>query len=123
MDRVLGVMAIVIIGVAALVPAPAAARNTGMVVTLVLASFGCLVGGIAVFSERAASLAQRLAGAVANARVRRIGLGMIASVRRYSHHHRELVNVLFMSVGVQIIRVVQAWCLGRALGIDVGIAM
>ncbi len=64
MDRVLGVMAIVIIGVAALVPAPAAARNTGMVVTLVLASFGCLVGGIAVFSERAASLAQRLAGAV-----------------------------------------------------------
>ena len=122
MDRVLGVMAIVIIGVAALVPAPAAARNTGMVVTLVLAR------SVSRRRRRGIQRARRVARAATgrgsrDARVRRVGLGMIASVRRYSHHHRELVNVLFMSVGVQIIRVVQAWCLGRALGIDVGIAM
>src|SRR4051794_6490652 len=96
MDRVLGVMAIVIVGIAALALAPAAVRNVGMLVTLVAASAGCLVAAVAVFSERAASLAQRLAGGLANSRVRRIGLGMIESVRRYSHHHRELLNVLVL---------------------------
>jgi glycosyltransferase 2 family protein len=123
MDRVLGVMAIVIVGVAALVPAPAAVRNTGMLVTLAAASIGCVVAAVAVFSERAASMAHRLTGRLANSRVRRIGVGMIDSVRRYSHHHRELVNVLGFSVGVQIIRIIQAWCLGRAIGIDAGLGM
>ena len=123
MDRVLGVMAIVIVGVAALVGAPAAVRNAGMLVTLVAASMGCLVAAVAVFSERAASIAQRVASRLTNVRARRISVGMIESVRRYSHHHRELVNVLGFSVGVQIIRIIQAWCLGRAIGIDVGLVM
>jgi uncharacterized membrane protein YbhN (UPF0104 family) len=28
-----------------------------------------------------------------------------------------------MSVGVQMVRVIQAWCLGRALGIETGLVM
>jgi glycosyltransferase 2 family protein len=43
-------------------------------------------------------------------------------MRRYSHHHVELGRVLLASVGVQAIRVVQAYCLGRAIGIDVPLA-
>ena len=35
------------------------------------------------------------------------------------NHHVELVAVLLASVGVQVIRVLQAYCLGRALAIDV----
>ena len=35
-----------------------------------------------------------------------------------SSHHAELARVLGMSIAVQAIRVVQAWCLGKALGID-----
>jgi uncharacterized membrane protein YbhN (UPF0104 family) len=43
---------------------------------------------------------------------------LTAAVRRYSHHHSELARVLAMSIAVQAIRVVQAWCLGRAIGIE-----
>ncbi|MDP9324441.1 MAG: flippase-like domain-containing protein, partial [Acidobacteriota bacterium] len=32
--------------------------------------------------------------------------------------HAELARVLAMSIAVQAIRVLQAWCLGEALGID-----
>ncbi len=39
-------------------------------------------------------------------------------MRRYSNHHVELLRVLVASAGVQAIRVVQAYCLGRALAID-----
>ena len=123
MDRVLGVMSIVIVGVAALVPAPEAARNRWMLLTLALASIGCLVAAVAVFSERAAAAGQVVVARLPNERARRIGAGMIDAVRRYSRHHGELVNVLGMSVGVQMVRVIQAWCLGRALGIETGLVM
>lgn len=123
MDRVLGVMSIVIVGVVALIPAPDAARNTWMLLTLALASIACVVAAVAVFSERAAVAAQRLAVRLPNERARRLAAGMIDAVRRYSRHHGELVNVLLMSVGVQMVRVIQAWCLGRALGIEAGLLM
>lgn len=123
MDRVLGVMSIVIVGVAALVPAPEAARNKWMLLTLALASAGCLVGAVAVFSERAAAAGQVVAARLPGERARRISAGMIDAVRRYSRHHGELVYVLAMSVGVQMVRVIQAWCLGRALGIETGFVM
>jgi uncharacterized membrane protein YbhN (UPF0104 family) len=50
-------------------------------------------------------------------------MGLIDSVRRYSRHRPELAAVLGMSIGVQVVRVFQAWCLGRALGMETGIAM
>jgi hypothetical protein len=37
------------------------------------------------------------------------------AVRRYDHHHRALAGVLALSIVVQLLRVVQAYCLGRAL--------
>ncbi len=36
---------------------------------------------------------------------------------------RALAGVLAASIGVQVLRVLQAWCLGRALGIDAGLAV
>jgi uncharacterized protein (TIRG00374 family) len=94
-----------------------------MLLTLALASLACLIAGVAVFSERAAAAAQWIAVRLPNERVRRLAAGMIDAVRRYSRHHGELVNVLVMSVGVQMVRVIQAWCLGRALGIEAGLVM
>jgi uncharacterized membrane protein YbhN (UPF0104 family) len=44
---------------------------------------------------------------------------LVDSVRRYAVHHRELTIVLGSSVAVQLLRVLQAWCLGMALGIVV----
>jgi len=40
-----------------------------------------------------------------------------------SYHHAELARVLAMSIVVQGIRVLQAWCLGLALGIHVPLSL
>ncbi|MEP6592446.1 MAG: lysylphosphatidylglycerol synthase transmembrane domain-containing protein, partial [Acidobacteriota bacterium] len=123
MDRVLGVMSIVLVGVAALLPGPDAAKNRWILLTLALASAGCLVAAVAVFSARAAAASQGIAARLPSPRARRVAGGLVDAVRRYARHHGELVNVLGMSVGVQIVRIIQAWCLGRALGIEAGLVM
>jgi hypothetical protein len=47
---------------------------------------------------------------------------LLTSLRRYVHHRRVLLNVTVGSLGVQVLRVLQAYCLGRALQVPVSIA-
>jgi hypothetical protein len=42
---------------------------------------------------------------------------VLEAIRRYAAFHRQLVNVLLCSIAVQIFRIVQAYYLGRGLGI------
>lgn len=123
MDRVLGVMAIALVGIAAVAAGPADARSPGILLTLALASGACLLAGVLVFSTRAAAAGQAAASWLPGVRAPRLAGALIEAVRRYARHHGELVNVLAMSAGVQVIRIVQAWCLGRALGLEAGLAM
>lgn len=119
MDRTLGVLSIVIVGAVAVLLAHEVLANRWTLTALVIAAAGCTVAALAVFSERAAAAAQTLASRLPHARVRRMSAALIDAVRRYSLHHAELTNVLVMSVIVQIIRVLQAYALGRALGLAV----
>lgn len=119
MDRMLGVMSIVIVGVAGLL---AAGRGDlmsvrGVYVSLTLASL--LSAGIlaVVFSERAAQLARRVAEALPIRKVGAVAGEVTGATRAYSRYHAQLVNVLAGSVVVQLLRVAQAWGLGLALGI------
>ncbi len=123
MDRMLGIMSIVVVGLAALPAAPDAARNGWLLITLAIASAACGVAAVAVFSHQAAAAAQAVTARLPQGRARHLALGLIDSVRSYSRHRRELTGVLGMSIGVQIVRVLQAWCLGRALGMETGIVM
>ena len=50
--------------------------------------------------------------------VRDVGHRVLASIRKYSTYPRQLVNVLVCSIAVQALRIVQAYYLGRGLGID-----
>ena len=43
---------------------------------------------------------------------------LLESIQRYAAYHAQLVNVLACSVAVQVLRIVQAYYLGRGLGID-----
>jgi uncharacterized membrane protein YbhN (UPF0104 family) len=43
---------------------------------------------------------------------------LMDAVRRYASHHRALLAVLGLSVVVQLLRIVQAYCLGRALDLS-----
>ena len=42
---------------------------------------------------------------------------LLDAVRAYRHHHGALTMVIVASVGVQMLRVLQCWCLGLSLGI------
>ena len=121
MDRMLGVASVLLLGVVALPFAPDLARNGMVMVGLLLAAAACGVTVLLVFSARAATAAQRLAARAPIELVRRAGHSVIDAIQRYASSHLELVNVLAGSLGVQILRVVQAYCLGMALGIQVPI--
>jgi hypothetical protein len=47
---------------------------------------------------------------------------MLESIRRYSAYRGHLANAAVFSIAVQVIRIFQAYYIGRGLGIDVGLA-
>jgi uncharacterized protein (TIRG00374 family) len=118
MDRMLGVLSMAIVGGAALLVAPVPGVGRGVVVSLAAAFAACTVAGLVVFSDRAAGAALNAVRVVPSIALRRAAASLTDAVRRYAHHRGELARVLVMSIAVQAIRVVQAWCLGVALGID-----
>ena len=118
MDRVLGVLSMVIVAACALPFARDLGVARGLLLGLAIAFVGCAIAGVIVFSERAAAAFVRTMTMIPLDVVRRAAESLTAAVRRYSRHHAALVRVLIMSIAVQAIRVIQAWCLGEALGID-----
>jgi uncharacterized protein (TIRG00374 family) len=116
-DRMLGVLSIVLLGVAAVAAAPGLTRDPGVVAALAIGGAVCLVAILITFSDRAASIAQYAAGHVRHPKLQRFALSLTDAVRRYAHHHGALVRVLAASIAVQALRVLQAYCLGRSLGI------
>ncbi len=118
MDRVLGVLSMVIVGACALPFAGELGIERGLVVALSIAFAGCAVAGLMVFSERVSSTVVRMARVVPLRPIERMTGALAEAVRRYSQHHAEMARVLAMSIAVQAIRVFQAWCLGEALGLQ-----
>ncbi len=118
MDRMLGVASIFILGVIGVSLAGTRFADRGVVVTLAVALVACAATAVVIFSARAAELTRQLVSRLPGARAQRLGASLVDATRRYAHHHGNLVNVLAGSIGVQVLRVVQAYCLGRALGIS-----
>ncbi len=118
MDRVLGVLSMALVGAVALPFAGEVVEARGLAAGLGLAFAASLVAALVVFSDSAATLVQRASQFVPIAALRRVTVSLTDAVRRYARHHRELLRVLVMSILVQVARILQAWCLGRALGID-----
>jgi glycosyltransferase 2 family protein len=122
MDRVLGVLAIALVGAVAMIASPRAGIGRAVVLPLSFAAIGCAVVAAAVFSDRAAALAQAAATRLPWTAMQRAGRSLTEAMRRYSRHHLELLRVLLASAAVQAIRVIQAYCLGRAIGIDLSLS-
>lgn len=116
MDRGLGVLSMVLVAAAAL----PLARNLGapgILPALIVATIGCAVAAAAVFSERAAMFGLALVSRMPSARVQHVVRRLTDAVRGYATHHAALMAVLGLSILVQTLRVVQAYCLGRSLDI------
>ena len=77
-----------------------------------------MVAGAVVFSERAATFVRGAAQLVPIRLLHRVTSALVDAVRSYATHHAAVSRVLILSVLVQIFRVIQAWCLGQALGMS-----
>ena len=114
MDRMVGVLSMVMVAAIALL----FLRDLelpGVVPALVMVTAACAVAAAAVFS---AGVAGRLVAAVQLipiATARSAARQLMDAIRRYATHHGALLSVLALSVVVQLLRIVQAYCLGRAL--------
>ena len=122
MDRMLGVLSILTAGVAALVLARGMALDPGVFITLIVAALACAAAAILIFSDRAEAWAQSIVIRIPGVRAQRIALGLLDAMRRYSNYHGALLNVVFVSILVQVIRILQAYFLGRAIGIDAAVS-
>jgi uncharacterized protein (TIRG00374 family) len=117
MDRVLGVLSMVLVGAVALFAARDAGIDRAIGLGLGITFAACAAAAAVVFSERAAALVLSVIDVVPSPRLRRISASLMDAVRRYARHHGELTRVLVMSIAVQVLRILQAWCLGMALGL------
>lgn len=116
MDRMLGVASILLMALAGLVLARELASDWMILAALAFAGAACVVTLLLVFSERADAAGSALLVRLP-AIAREPGGRLLASIQRYAAHHGALANVLVCSVAVQVLRIVQAYYLGRGLGI------
>jgi hypothetical protein len=117
MDRFLGVLSLLIVTVAGLPLAGDLLRQTSIIIAIVVTVTACALGFGAVYSEGFAPTAARLWARVPAAPGRRTVDELAEALRTYARHHAAVVNVLAGSITVQILRIAQAYALGRALGL------
>jgi glycosyltransferase 2 family protein len=121
MDRTLGVLSMVLLGSIALAAAPEVPRDRWTEGWLAIAAIGCVIAGAIVFNDGAARVVSRLGRLAPWERIHRAVEDLTDAVRRYGRHRLELVRVLAASIMVQVLRAVQAFCLGRAIGIPLSV--
>ncbi|MBI2834019.1 MAG: flippase-like domain-containing protein [Acidobacteria bacterium] len=123
MDRALGVLSILMLGVVGLLLVRDLEVSRSAIGALALTTAGCVVMGLIIFSARidavVRTLMDRLPGVVARQRARRV----MEAVQRYSSFRTELANVVVVSVVVQMLRVLQAYFLGLAIGMTAPLAV
>jgi glycosyltransferase 2 family protein len=118
MDRILGVASVLAMATIGLTFAREIAGNRAILFALGAAAAVCAATVLMTFSRRAAAVAARAVNGLPIRRARRAGERVLLSIRKYASWPGPLVNVLICSMAVQALRIVQAFYLGRALGID-----
>ena len=122
MDRLLGVVSLLLTAVGGLTFAADLRRDPAILSALAVVALACAVATATVYSEGSAALIGRVLERMPVAALRRIGAKLLVAVRSYATTHGTLANVLAGSVGVQLLRVLQAYALGRSLGLHVPLA-
>jgi len=117
MDRLLGIIALVAVAAVGLFLGRHLLPERFLIFALGAAAAGSVMGLLVVYSSRAESfllgLARALPPVIGNPSAK-----LVAAVRAYAIHHRVVTAVFVMSLAVNVLRVVQAWVLGLAIGLD-----
>jgi uncharacterized protein (TIRG00374 family) len=117
MDRLLGVISILIVAIAGAILARHLLDVTVLFPAILLLGIGCAASLAVVFSPGTAGLIMALLGRLP--RGKESGTRLLAAIQRYASCRRALLSVLAGSIGVQILRVLQTYCLGLSLGLAV----
>ena len=121
MDRILGVASILVMALVGLTLVRDLASNWSIVASLASAAAVCIVTLLLIFSRRTTAAASTLVARLP-ATLQHAGQRVLESIRRYAAYHGRLANVLACSVAVQGLRIVQAYYLGRGLGIGASLS-
>jgi uncharacterized protein (TIRG00374 family) len=117
MDRLLGVISILIVAIGGALLARDLIDIRALFPALAVLTLACSASLAVVFSPRAASA---IAGALALLpRGQQTAASLVTAIQRYAPLHLPMANVLICSMGVQVLRVLQTYCLGLALGLAV----
>lgn len=116
-DRFLGIISTLLMAALGVFLARDLLHDRAIVLGLAAMTGICAVAAALVFSATVETLALDVARRLGWARLQRLTEGAVTGLRQYANHHGALAFVLGESVSVQVLRVLQAWCLGRALGL------
>jgi uncharacterized protein (TIRG00374 family) len=122
MDRMLGVASILLMALIGLMLAAGSLNEGPVLAALAGAAVICAATMLLIFSRRTAMAAGWVAGRLPVAALRHAGGRVLQSIRKYAAYSGVLASVLVCSAAVQAIRVVQAYYLGRSLGIDAALS-
>jgi hypothetical protein len=122
LDRLLGVISIVLAALAGLALAPDLLSDGLVQWTLAVAGLGSAVGLAFVFSASLHEALQPLVARLPDGRPRAVAGRILAALRAYDAHRGTLGLVLAASLGVQALRILQAWMLGLSLQIAAPLA-
>jgi uncharacterized protein (TIRG00374 family) len=119
-DRLLGTLSVLMMGVLGLLVVRHLIDSTALLV--VAAALLAAVGGAALLLFDSRWLTRLVRSLTLNRLpgLERLIGRLLGAIRQYGGHRRVLGHVLTASVAVQVLRTLQAWCLGLALGIPVG---
>ena len=117
MDRLLGVIAIVASAMIGVALVPEARQSAGVVWAVAIGAIGCAFAVGVVFSDALDRLARGLLAPLGKTGAALARL--LDALQQYRLRSRPLLAVLGASAAVQVLRVAQAWMLGRGLGLTV----
>jgi glycosyltransferase 2 family protein len=121
LDRLLGVVSILVSAVIGVALAPYVLREPAVAWAFAAASAGCLIGLLFVFSQRVDDVVRHALSRLPEGRIRSQIGRLLDALQAYRVEHGLLAGVLVASIGVQVLRILQAWLLGRSLGIEASI--
>jgi uncharacterized protein (TIRG00374 family) len=123
MDRMLGVASLLLVSIPGLLLARDLAATDAVLLALAVTALVCAFVVAVIFSERIGRACARAIGLLPLPRLERAGRALVDSVQGYAHFHGRLLVVLIASIAVQILRIVQAYYLGLAIGIGVDMSV
>jgi uncharacterized protein (TIRG00374 family) len=117
MDRILGVVSLLLAALAGGLLAPRLLADRAVAAAVALTALGSVATAVMLFSPTAAGLTRRLLNATLPVRFSAMADRLLTAMIEHGASGRTMAVVLVESVGVQLLRITQAFVVGSALGL------